>query len=87
MTSTILGLGSDLDGPVSGLPELVSRLKVGRRVSDCASTNLAVFLLGREVKTDDSCALQDVKDKFAQSGAFADFFRALMTSPAFVTRD
>jgi hypothetical protein len=86
-TSTIAGLGADLDGPVSGLPDLVGRLQTGRRVSDCASTNLAVFLLGRDVKTDDSCALQDVKDKFAKTGAFADFFRALMTSPAFITRD
>ena len=86
-SSTIAGLGADLDGPIGGLPDLVGRLQTGRRVSDCASTNLAVFVLGRDVKTDDSCALQDVKDQFAKTGAFADFFRALMTSPAFITRD
>jgi hypothetical protein len=28
-----------------------------------------------------------VKQTFAQSGSFVDFFRALVTSPAFVTRD
>ncbi|HVJ16442.1 MAG TPA: DUF1592 domain-containing protein [Polyangiaceae bacterium] len=86
-TSTIAGLGPELDGAVTGLPELASRLSVGRRLSDCASTNLAPFVLGREVKVDTSCSLQEVKDKFAETGTFADFFRAMLTSPGFVTRD
>ena len=86
-SSTITGLGADLDGMVSGLPDLVAKLKNGRRVSDCAVTNLSVFVLGQTESTDKSCALRAVKDKFAETGSFKDFYRALLTSPAFVTRD
>lgn len=86
-SSTITGLGADLDGMVSGLPDLVAKLKTGRRVSDCAVTNLSVFVLGQTESTDKSCALRTVKDKFAETGSFKDFYRALLTSPAFVTRD
>jgi hypothetical protein len=43
--------------------------------------------LGRDLATDQSCALQSVKDQFAATGAFKDFYRALATSPAFITRD
>jgi hypothetical protein len=86
-SSVVTGLGPDLDGAVSGLPEIAARLTEGRRLSDCAATNLAPFVLGREVKADTSCALEDVKDKFAESGSFSDFFRALLTSPGFITRD
>jgi hypothetical protein len=86
-SSVLAGLGADLDGPVSGVLDLASRLQVGRRVSDCAATNLALFVLGREVKEDTSCALETVKNQFAQTGSFADFYRALATSPGFATRD
>ncbi|MEO8213313.1 MAG: DUF1588 domain-containing protein, partial [Myxococcales bacterium] len=86
-SSTIVRLGADLDGPISDLPDLVAKLKTGRRVADCASRNLAVFVLGRSVVEDQSCALQQVKDRFAASGSFTDYYRAMLTSPAFVTRD
>ncbi|HET6282152.1 MAG TPA: DUF1592 domain-containing protein [Polyangia bacterium] len=86
-SATIKDLGADLDGPIAGLPDLVTRLKVGRRVADCAATNLAVFVLGRSVNGDNSCALQKVGDKFAASGAFTDYYRAMLTSPGFLTRD
>lgn len=86
-SSTIVRLGADLDGPVADLPALVAKLKVGRRVADCASRNLAVFVLGRSVTVDNSCALKDVKDRFATSGSFMDFYRAILTSPGFLTRD
>jgi len=85
--SATLKLGGDLDGPVSGLPELVSKLKLGRRLSDCAATNLAVFVLGRTFTAESSCTLQTAKDRFQSSGSFADYYRALLTSPAFLTRD
>ena len=86
-SATIKDLGADLDGPIAGLPDLVARLKVGRRVADCAATNLAVFVLGRTVQGDNSCALQRVGDKFAASGSFTDYYRAMLTSPGFITRD
>jgi hypothetical protein len=46
-----------------------------------------VFVLGRTVQGDNSCALQRVGDKFAASGSFTDYYRAMLTSPGFVTRD
>jgi hypothetical protein len=44
-------------------------------------------VLGRTVTTDASCAFAEVKDQFAASGSFPDFFRAMLTSPGFLTRD
>jgi hypothetical protein len=86
-SATLARLGPGLDGPISGLPDLVSKLKTGRRVSDCAASNLAVFVLGRSVTGDNSCALQAIKDSFATSGAFIDYYHAMLTSPGFMTRD
>jgi hypothetical protein len=86
-SATLRGLGPDLDGPISGLPDVVAKLKGGRRATDCASRNLAAIVLGRSVATDTSCAFQDVKDHFAQTGSFAEYFHAMLTSPGFATRD
>ena len=82
-----LRLGGELTGMISGLPDLVTKLQSGRRLADCASRNMAPFVLGRSVVTDNSCAMKDVKDAFAASGSFTDFYRAMLTSPAFQTRD
>jgi hypothetical protein len=86
-SSTLVSLGPDLDGPVDGIPAFVSKLIQGRRLADCAAQNLAVFTLGRDVRGDTSCAFQGVKDALAKSGKFRDFYKALVTSPAFVLRD
>jgi hypothetical protein len=69
------------------LPDVIARLEQGRTVSDCAAANLAVMTLGREIKQDNTCAINAVRDQFATSGSFVDFYRALLTSPAFATRD
>lgn len=84
-TSTITNLSPELDGPITGLPDVAARLKVGRRVSDCAVTNLTQYALGAQ--QNDKCALQTVQDKFATTGSFADYYRALFNSPGFVVRD
>jgi hypothetical protein len=86
-SSVIAGLGPDLDGPASGLPDLVAKLKTGPRVANCAVRNMYAFTLGRSALDDTSCALQDVTTHFAASGSFTDFFRSVLTSPAFLTRD
>jgi Protein of unknown function (DUF1592)/Protein of unknown function (DUF1588)/Protein of unknown function (DUF1595)/Protein of unknown function (DUF1587) len=83
--STILG--PDLAGPISGLPDVATRLQAGQRVSNCAVSNLGMVALGRDLSQDQSCAIKTVKDKFAASGTFSDFYRELLTSPGFVTRD
>ncbi|HEY2901990.1 MAG TPA: DUF1592 domain-containing protein [Polyangia bacterium] len=87
-SSTLAHLGPDLDGPISGLPDLVTKLKMGRRVSDCAVKNLSKPTIGRDdLLNDNSCGLQAVKDKLAGTGSFADYYRAVFTSPGFLTRD
>lgn len=86
-SSVVVSLGPDMDGPVDGVASFTSKLVQGRRLSDCAAQNLAVFTLGREVKEDVSCALASVKEAFAKSGKFTDFYKALITSPAFIKRD
>ena len=60
-------LGPALAGPVTGLPDVIARLEQGRIVSDCAVANLAQMTLGRQVQDDTSCAVKNVKDKFAAS--------------------
>jgi hypothetical protein len=80
-------LGTDIGGPIADLADLATRLQSGRRVVDCAASNLAAVALGRTVTQDTSCALQNVRDKFASTGSFSDFYRALLTSPGFITRD
>jgi Protein of unknown function (DUF1588)/Protein of unknown function (DUF1585) len=86
-SSQLVSLGPDMDGPVDGVSAFTAKLAQGRRLADCAAQNLAVFTLGREVKEDTSCALQEVKDAFSKTGKFRDFYKALITSPAFVKRD
>jgi hypothetical protein len=80
-------LGPELAGSVAGLPELIAKMQQGRLVSDCAAANLGQMTLGRQVQSDTSCAIQTVKDEFAAAGSFLDFYRALLTSPGFLTRD
>jgi hypothetical protein len=89
-TSAVLSdsLGADVAGPVSGVGELASKLGgTASRVSDCAATYMARYSLGYDPNTQNSCAIQSVKQAFAKSGSFVEFFRALVTSPAFLSRD
>ncbi len=87
-STTLVRLGPDLDGPVGGLSDLITKLKGGHRVSDCAVKNLSKPILGRDDLGDDnSCDLAKVKDKLGTSGSFTDYFRAVLTAPGFLTRD
>ncbi|MDB4982640.1 MAG: Cellulose-binding domain protein [Myxococcales bacterium] len=85
--SSTINLGSKvLDGPANGLPDLITRLQSSRDFADCAAGRLASVAVGRTVSTDNSCALQNVRDTFATSASFMGLFRAIATSPAFTTR-
>jgi hypothetical protein len=85
--SSTINLGSKvLDGPANGLPDLITRLQSSRDFADCAAGRLASVAVGRTVSTDNSCALQNVRDTFATSQSFMGLFRAIATSPAFTTR-
>lgn len=85
--STINGLGADIDGPVASMKDIADRLKVGRRVADCATRELAEYTLNHDPGQENSCAIQKIKDDFAASGKLSDLFKAIVTSPAFATRD
>jgi Protein of unknown function (DUF1592)/Protein of unknown function (DUF1588)/Protein of unknown function (DUF1595)/Protein of unknown function (DUF1585)/Protein of unknown function (DUF1587) len=84
---TIVGQGADIDGPITGLKDVADRLSKGRRVADCAVGQLAKFTLDHDPRTENSCAIQQIRDNFAASGKFVDLFKAILTSPAFATRD
>jgi hypothetical protein len=86
-SADVATLGADLDGHLDGVSQLTAKLTQGRRLSDCAAANLAVYTLGRDVKADTSCALAGVKESLAKTGKFRDFYKALVTSPAFIQRD
>jgi hypothetical protein len=85
-TSTI-ALGGNLDGVADGLPDLIVRLKSSRQFADCASGMLAGISLGRPVASDNSCALQKVRDAFATNESFMALFKSIALSPAFAVRD
>ncbi len=85
--ATIAGLGEDLDGDVSSMKDIADRLKMGRRVADCAVEHLAEYTLDHNPNSENSCAIQQIKDNFAGSGKLPDLFKAILTSPAFATRD
>ena len=85
--ATIKNLGADIDGDVSSLKDIADRLKTGRRVSDCATKLLAEYTLDHNPNEQNSCAIQQIKDDFAAGGKFVDLFKAILTSPAFATRD
>jgi Protein of unknown function (DUF1592)/Protein of unknown function (DUF1588)/Protein of unknown function (DUF1595)/Protein of unknown function (DUF1587) len=67
--------------------DLAKALVSGRQVSDCAVGNLATYTLEHSPDVEGSCDLQAVRDRFQQTGSFTDLFTAILTSPAFLSRD
>jgi hypothetical protein len=85
--SATISVGTSLDGPANGLGDLIARLKSSRQFADCTAGKLVNIALGRVVTTDNSCALQSVRDQFAKAESFTGLIRAVATSQAFLTRD
>ena len=85
-SATIRGAGPDLDGPVRNVSELAARLAAGRRTSDCAVRPLVTMIVDHAPSAANAC-VQQWQDELASSGAFAGLFKAIVTSPAFLTRD
>jgi hypothetical protein len=44
-------------------------------------------VLDHNPELENSCQMKQVKDDFAKTGSFPQLFRAILTSPAFLTRD
>ncbi len=90
-SSTVVAgvLDGHTDDPVivNGPNDVARLFSQGRQVSDCAVQNLATYTLLHNPETQGSCELETVKNRFQQSGSFSDLFTAIITSPAFLTRD
>jgi hypothetical protein len=67
--------------------DLAQRLAQGRQVSDCTVEHLATYTLDHSPSVEHSCELNTLMDRFRQSGSFSELFTAILTSPAFLTRD
>jgi len=87
VSAVIKDFGPDLDGPVTGINDLAQRLAKGQRAPDCAARNLLKMTLNHDPTAQGSCELDRIKRDFVASGSFAEFFKAILTSPAFLTRD
>ncbi len=89
-TTVPAAVGSDLAGPLADTLALAKQLNSdgpNRRVAYCAGTHLTLYSLGHDANLENSCALRNVKERFYQSGSFPTFYRELLTSSAFITRD
>ena len=87
VSAVIRDFGPDLDGPVNGINDLAQRLAKGQRAPDCAARHLLKMTLNHDPAQQDSCQLDRIKSDFVRSGSFAELFKAIVTSPAFLTRD
>jgi Protein of unknown function (DUF1592)/Protein of unknown function (DUF1588)/Protein of unknown function (DUF1595) len=86
-TATIMNIGPDVDGNVKNVNDVAAKLSTGTRASDCAAVHLARYVLDHNPEVENSCEIQQVKANFARTGSFPDLFKAILTSPAFLTRD
>jgi hypothetical protein len=77
----------DMPVTLQGVGDVARLFAQGRQISDCAAVSLATYTLEHNPDGQASCDLQSVKDRFQQTGSFVDLFSAVITSPAFLTRD
>jgi hypothetical protein len=83
-------VGPDLKGLLADTAALARQLNsaaVRRRIAYSAAKNLTLYVMGHDASRENSCALQNVKEEFYQTGSFTAFFKSLLTSPGFSTRD
>jgi hypothetical protein len=80
-------LGTDIDGPFTGVPELARKLAASRNVSDCMATQLFRYGYGREVTGSDSCTLDRLKAVAnATGGSWKDLLLAFTQTDVFLLR-
>jgi hypothetical protein len=83
-------VGPDLKGPIADASSLAKQLNsdgVSRRVAYCAGRQLSRFALGFDPNLQNSCDLKNVKENLSKTGSFKQFYKDLVTSPAYGTRD
>ncbi len=78
---------TDVDGPFTGVPELVSRLLESQQVRDCVVTQWFRFAYGRGEGADDACNLRMLEDQFdASKSNIRSLLLALTQTDAFLYR-
>ena len=87
-SATIRDVGPDFDGAVADINEVAAKLSQGRRAADCAAIRLTSYALDHLLSPEHlPCALTPLQNELATSGSFSELFKALVTSPAFLTRE
>jgi hypothetical protein len=61
-------VGSDVDGPFKGVPELGRKLASSKTVSDCVASRYFRFAVGREEDTRDACSVEQLKKSMRDTG-------------------
>ena len=80
-------LGTDVDGPFTGVPELARKLAGSRQVHDCMATQLFRWGYGREATDRDACTLDRLKAVSNDTGgSWKDLLLALTQTDAFLVR-
>jgi Protein of unknown function (DUF1588)/Protein of unknown function (DUF1592)/Protein of unknown function (DUF1587)/Protein of unknown function (DUF1595)/Protein of unknown function (DUF1585) len=75
--------GTDVDGPLDGVPSLAMRLAGSAQVADCAATQWFRYAFGRqEVSTGDVCTIEKLTSAL-RSGDFKKMVRATVRMAAF----
>jgi hypothetical protein len=86
-SATIKQIGTDIDGPVKDPADLAQKFLTGTRASNCTATILTKFTLDHNADVENSCDIQKAKQQFHADGSFPELFKAILTSPAYLTRD
>lgn len=80
-------LGSDVEGPFKGGPELAAKLAQSKQVGECATTQLMRFSIGRLEKSGDQCTMDLMLQKYTDNGGtLYGALEGLVESDAFVER-
>ena len=81
-------IGTDVDGPFTGVPELTKKLAASKDLHDCMATQLFRYSYGREELADrDACALDKLKSVASTTGGgWKDMLLALTQTDAFLLR-
>lgn len=78
---------ADADGEFLGAVELAERLSSSRAVSDCYATQWYRFAMGRRDVAPERCVLDDVADRFAETGDIRELLVDIATSHSFLHRE
>jgi hypothetical protein len=84
----VINIGEEgLDGPFAGAAELSTKIAQSPRARDCLATHWYRYTYGRQEQAEDSCSLDQVKERFASSnGDLKELLVALTQTDAFLYR-